>query len=164
MTLKMVGFVRPFQANFVRLFSTVPQSRASFFIYAPIFYGEDGTVRIENRLPLLMLCFKSFLICTSKIGGASYSICLPFVGHTVLFPTQVNSQISHKMRDFRDPRSAANGIQYCENGHPLLMKCFKSFLICISKIGGALDSICLQVMEQFVPLPTNINSQISPKM
>ena len=42
MTLKMVGFVRPFQANFVRLFSTVPQSRASFFIYAPIFYGEDG--------------------------------------------------------------------------------------------------------------------------
>ncbi len=33
---------RPFQADFVRLFSTVPQSRASFFIYAPIFYGEDG--------------------------------------------------------------------------------------------------------------------------
>ena len=50
MTLKMAGFVRPFQANFVRLFSTVPQSRASFFIYAPIFYGEDGTFRLKDHV------------------------------------------------------------------------------------------------------------------
>ena len=50
MTLKMVGFVRPFQANFVRLFSTAPQSRASFFIYAPIFYGEDGTPTNSERV------------------------------------------------------------------------------------------------------------------
>ena len=53
---------RPFRANFVRLFSTVPQSRASFFIYAPIFYQGWELLWFVNYCGLKFLFPKKILV------------------------------------------------------------------------------------------------------
>ena len=87
--------------------------------------------------------FQNLMGCIRQIGDAFDTISLPPKGHTVQFPAKVSSQFVHKMPDFWYPLSMTNEILYYNEGHPLLMKCFKTFLRCIMQMGDASGSIAL---------------------
>ena len=99
-----------------------------------------------------------------KMKGDSDSICLPFKGTLVPLSTKINSQIAHKMPEFRYPVSVANWMMYFQERHPLLMKCFKSFIGGMRNMRGASDSLCVPFIDHIVPCSTKINSQISYKI
>ena len=70
------------------------------------------------------------------------SIYTSSMGLSVPFFIMADSQIAHKLPDFGYPLSMEIGMLYNKERYPLLMKCFKPFLMRIRQVGGALDSIC----------------------
>ena len=83
--------------------------------------------------------------------------------HLVIF-TEEDSQNVYIMPDFGYILSTANGMMYYEEKHPLLMKCFRTFLRCISQMEAAYGSILLPWMGPSVSYHTNVDSQIAYKM
>ena len=59
-----------------------------------------------------------------------------YVLHRIIL-TNVESQISHKFPDLGYPFSTTNGILYCEEGQPLLLEYFITFIRCIRQNGEA---------------------------
>ena len=86
------------------------------------------------------------------------------MGLNVSFSMAIHFQNAHKMLDFQYPLIAENGMMYHKERHPLLMKCFKPILRCMSPMGGALDSICLSIIGPTEPFSTKVGSQIARKM
>ena len=64
----------------------------------------------------------------------------------VCYIARNNSQLSCKTSVFGYPPSTGHGMLYCKECHPLLLKCFITFLRCIWMIAGAFGSIESQVM------------------
>ena len=87
----------------------------------------NGMICYKERHPLFMECFQTILRCTRHTRGASRSICLQLKGLIVPFSTDTNSLITPKIPDFgKYPLSMADGMMYCKEQQPLLMKCFKT--------------------------------------
>ena len=82
----------------------------------------------KERHPLLMKWFISFLWCIREMGGASWSICQPSMGHTVWYIWTVDSQIARKRLDFMYLLSTGNGMLCYNERHSLLLKWFIIFL------------------------------------
>ncbi len=89
-----------------------------------------------------MKCFNTFPRRMRQVEEASDSISMLPKGLSVLFLIAVDSQIAHKLPNFGYPLSMENGMLHNKGRYPLLMKCFKPFLMCIRQAGGALVSIC----------------------
>ena len=116
----------------------------------------------EQRPSLLMKCFKTFLRYKRQMGGASNTTCLPLMGVTIPSSANVISQIAYKMQqDFRYPLTATNGLLHYKERHPLLMKCFKTFLWCIRQMGGASEITCLPLMASLCNFPSASTSNCS---
>ena len=115
-----------------------------------------------------MKCFKSFLMCISKIWGALDSICLQVMGQFVPLPTNVNSQIAPKMSVMRYPLSSAWQLWYCiiinKERHALLMKCFKPFLRCMRQMEGASNSLIWAPYCSHNAISAEVDSQIAHKI
>ena len=94
----------------------------------------------------------------------SDSIPSPSVNPNVPYLTNIYPQIALKIPDLRNPLSTANGTLYCKERHALLMKCFKTFLICIVHMGGASDSFCKSPGGMDMVFSTKINSQNAHKI
>ena len=77
---------------------------------------------------------------------------------------KVNSQIAYKNQDFRYAFGIGNRMLCCKERHPLLLDSFISFLICMSKMGVASDSIYKAIMDHIMPFSVNVNYQIAYKM
>ena len=60
--------------------------------------------------------------------------------------------------------SMTNRMLYCNDTHPLLMKCFKPFLGCIRHIRDVSGSVCLPLMGLIVTITTEVGSQIAHKI
>ena len=84
---------------------------------------------------------KTFFKCIKLIVWASLCIFLPLMGLTETFPTKVDSQNAHKMPNFKYPLSTENGVSFYNERHPLLMRCFQTFLKCMRQMRGA--SLCI---------------------
>ena len=85
-----------------------------------------------------MKCFKTILRCMRPMGGALDRIYLSLIGPTEPISTKVGSQIARKMPHFEYPLSTENtylyyGMLNCKEWHPLLMKCFKTFIRYINR-------------------------------
>ena len=91
----------------------------------------------------------------------SDSICSPTVNPNVPYLPNIYPQIALKIPDLRNPLSTVNGILYCKERHALLMKCFKTFLICIFYMGGASDSFYKAPGGMDMVFSAKINSQLS---
>ena len=64
---------------------------------------------------------------------------------------RIASQIACKMSGlWYPPLTMGNGILSCKERHPLLLKCFITFLRCIRKMGGAYDSIYKFLIDHIV--------------
>ncbi len=101
--------------------------------------------------------------CMRQIGDAFDTISLPPKGHTVQFAAKVSSQFVHKMPDFWYPLSMTNEILYYNEGQPLLMKCFKTFLRCIMQLRDASGSICLPLTGHTVPSQPTLTLKLYTK-
>ena len=95
----------------------------------------------QERHPLLLECSKTFFKCIKLMVWASLCIFLPLVGLTETFPTKVDSQNAHKMPNLKYPLSKENGVSFYNERHPLLMRCFQTFLKCMRQMVGA--SLCI---------------------
>ena len=87
---------------------------------------RNGMLSCNERHPLLMKCFKTFLRYMRQVKEAPDSVAMSFMGLDMPFLTPVNSQIGHKLPESSYPLSMANGMMYHNERHPLFMKCFKS--------------------------------------
>ena len=94
----------------------------------------------------------------------SDSIHSPIGNPNVPYLTNIYPQIALKIPDLRNPLSTANGTLYCKERHALLMKCFKTFLICIVHMGGASDSFCKAPGGMDMVFSAKINSQNAHKI
>ena len=72
---------------------------------------------------------------------ASLCIFLPFIGLIQTFSTKVDSQNAYKMPNFKYPLSTENRMSFYNDRHPLLMRCFQTFLKCMRQMRGA--SLCI---------------------
>ena len=94
----------------------------------------------------------------------SDSIHSPIGNPNVPYLTNIYPQIALKIPDLGDPLTTANGTLYCKERHALLMKCFKTFLICIVHMGGASDSFCKAPGGMDMVFSAKINSQNAHKI
>ena len=101
--------------------------------------------------------------CIRQIGDASDTISLPPKGHTVQFPTKVSSQFVHKMSDFWYPLSMTNEILCYNEGQPLLMKCFKTFLRYIMQLRDSSRGISLPLTGHSVPSQPTLTLKLHTK-
>ena len=102
-------------------------------------------------------------ICIMQIGGAFGRIYHTLVGLNVSFSMAIHFQNAHKMRDFQYPLIAENGMMYHKERHPLLMKCFKTFIRCMRQVKEAHASIRTSFMGLDMPFLTPVDSQIGHK-
>ena len=86
----------------------------------------------------------------------------PYGPHHII-SVKNNSQISGKMLDFRYPLSTKYGVWCCKERHPLLLKCFITFLRCIWMAGQASDSICRPIMVHRVSFMSKTNLKFHTK-
>ena len=108
--------------------------------------------------------FQNLMGCMRQIGDAFDTISLPPKGHTVQFAAKVSSQFVHKMPDFLYPLSMTNEILYYNEGQPLLMKCFKTFLRYIMmQLRDASGSICLPLTGHTVPSQPTLTLKLYTK-
>ena len=112
----------------------------------------------NERHPLLLECFISFLRCIRMIIGASDSICkASHCPHHVISTKRKPSNFMQNIR-FRDPFSTGIGLMCCNERHPLLLGCFITLLGCIRMIRGASEYICKQITVYIIPfLPKTTN-------
>ena len=111
-----------------------------------------------------MKCSKTFLRCINPMVWASLCIFLPLIGLTKTFSTKVDSQNAHKMRNFKYPLSIEIGMFFYNERHPLLMKCFKTFLRCTRQMGGASLCIYLPLIGLTKLCSTKVDSQNAHKI
>ena len=120
---------------------------------------ENVMMHCEERHPLLMKYFKTFLRRIGQVGGASRCIFQSFYGSNhVMFNQGWLSNYSQNAR-FWVPAQYQNGMLNCKERHPLHMKCFKTFLPCTRSIGGAADSIYQPLMGRIMSFSTQSYSQ-----
>ena len=113
---------------------------------------------------MLIRWFKSILRCMELMGGARDNICLSITGPTEPVSIKVGSQIACKIPHFGYPLSTQNGMLNCKERHPLLMKCFKTFLRCIKQMGGASFCIFQTIMGLTEPFSIKVDSRITDKV
>ena len=124
----------------------------------------NGMMYYQGRHPLLMKYFIASLRCIRKMGEAYYSIYLPPLGHTMLFPPEVDSQIAHKMQDSGTLSTRHMGYcRYCKDIHPLLLECSVAFLRSIWNIGRASDSISELLVGHTMPFLLTLNIKLHTK-
>ena len=61
--------------------------------------NKKGVLFYNERHPLLMKCFKAFLLCMRQVGGAYLCIFLSLKGLTELYSTKVDYQVAGKIPD-----------------------------------------------------------------
>ena len=105
----------------------------------------------NERHLLLMKCFKTSIRYILKLGRTLQSTFKPFIGLTMLFSADVDSQIAHKMTGFYHPFIMATEIFFRGERYLLLMKCFKSLLAYIRKMWGVAECICKPRMGLAMP-------------
>ena len=132
-------------------------------VWIPSQNGKQ-VMQYNERHILLLECFITVLWCMRQMRGAFDSIYLPIMCHTVSFSTQIDSQIAHKIPIFRCHLSEVNGMIYCNKRHPLLMKCFITFLGCIRQMGGASGIIICQFQLPMERFPLRLTLKIVHKM
>ena len=101
----------------------------------------------QERHTLLLKCSKAFFRCIRLVLWASLCIFLPLMGLINTFSTKVDSQNAHKMRNFKYPLSTENGMFFYNERHPLLVRCFQTFLKCMRQMVGASLCILLPLMD-----------------
>ena len=108
--------------------------------------ADNGMLHYRERHPLLMKYSKTFFQCMQYVSWAFLCIFLSLMGLTKTFSTKVDPQNAHKMPNCKYPLSTENGVLFYNERHPLLMKCFQTFLICTRQMGGAYLCILLPLM------------------
>jgi len=94
----------------------------------------------NERHPLLLECFISFLRCIRMIIGASDSIYkASHCPHHVISTKRKPSNFMQNIR-FRHPFSTVSWLMCCNESHHSLFECFITFLRCIRTIIGASGS------------------------
>ena len=94
----------------------------------------------KEGYPLLFECFIPFYISIMIYRGASSIICTPIMVHIIsVLPKYLSSFM--QMSDFVHPQCMGNEVLCCKERHPLLLSCFVTFLMSISVIARAPDSI-----------------------
>ncbi len=81
----------------------------------------NGIPSYNERQPLHLGCFITFLRCTMKIGRDPGRIWQLLMVHIVPFSTKVYSQIAHKISASGYPHSITNGMVCHQERHPLLL-------------------------------------------
>ena len=111
-----------------------------------------------------MKCVKHILSRMRLNRGALDSIGISIIGPIEPFSTKVGSHIVSKMLHFGYNLSTENGMLNCKDRHPLLMKCFKTFLRCIKQMGGASLCIFQTIMGLTEPFSIKVDSRITDKV
>ena len=124
---------------------------------------EKWMIFYNERRPLLMKCFKTFLKCMRQMGGASLCILLLLMVLIELCFTKVESHKLYKIPYVGYALSVPKWLVVLKGEHRLLTKCFKVILRCMQAMGGALDSIYLSIMGPTEPFSTKVGSQIACK-
>ena len=125
----------------------------------------NGVIYREELCPLLLKCFVSFLRCTRNVAWAPGRIYKSLTIHFVSFFAKADSLIAHyQMPHLGYPLRIWNEILCCKRKHTLLMKCFKTYLIFIRRMGGAWVSIYMPHMAHTVSFFTKVGTQIWHKM
>jgi len=117
----------------------------------------------ETQL-LLMKCSNAFSRCICiKEELLAASVCHLWVS---LWCLPLGSTLSNctKLPDVGYPISMANDMMYCNERHPLVMKCSNAFLRYKRQVGGPSDSICKALVGLIVPCSTEVDSQIASKL
>ena len=101
------------------------------------------------------ICIKEELLAASVCPLWVSLWCLP-LGSTLSNCT--------KLPDVGYPISMANDMMFCNERHPLVMKCSNAFLRYKRQVGGPSDSICKALVGLIVPCSTEVDSQIASKL
>ena len=107
---------------------------------------DNGMLHYKERHPLVMKYSKTSFRFVQYMAWAFLCIFLSLMGPMKTFPTKVDPQNAHKMPNCKYPLSTENEILFHNERHPLLMKCFEIFLICMRQLGGAYLCILLPLM------------------
>ena len=107
---------------------------------------DNGMLHYKERHPLVMKYSKTSFRFVQYMAWAFLCIFLSLMGPMKTFPTKVDPQNAHKMPNCKYPLSTENEILFHNERHPLLMKCFQIFLICMRQLGGAYLCILLPLM------------------
>ena len=92
----------------------------------------NGMLCYDERHPLLMKCFITFLRCISKAGRAYGIITLPLIVHTLLFLSRSNLKLHTKYQILGTVSiSTESGMLWCQDRHPLLLKYLTIFSPCM---------------------------------
>ena len=129
-----------------RLGSQIVHTQNTRFSISTPLSADNGMLHYRERHPLLMKYSKTFFQCMQYVSWAFLCIFLSLMGLTKTFSTKVDPQNAHKMPNCKYPLSTENEILFHNERHPLLMKCFEIFLICMRQLGGAYLCILLPLM------------------
>ena len=123
----------------------------------------NGILCCNERHPLLLKCFVTFLRCIRRVGKATDGIYEPLKSHHVI-SAKTNSQSAYKIPDLRHPLSRRNGMLWYNERHALLLKCFITFLWCMRRMGRASESIYEPIIVHIVSYSTGVSFQLAYKL
>ena len=117
-----------------------------------IFYNE--------RQPLLMKCFKTFLRCMGQMGGASLCILLPLMVLIELCSTKLNLINCTKYQMLRTPSQYQNGLFSMTRDIHCLRSVSKSSL----DTSGRWEKLLLASVYQLLVPPSHFLSRLALKL
>ena len=119
------------------------EHKISHFVY-PFSIG-NRMLCYKKMYSLLLKLLITFLRYMSGMEGLADSIYKPLLYQTMLYlPHNIYSQIAFQLLDLgrvRYPLIGQNGMQWCGEWHPLILKWLLTFSRCIRKMEGTTDSI-----------------------
>ena len=99
----------------------------------------------KKRHPLLVNCFKTFHRYIRWLEEAFGITRQQLMGHTVSFLPNVDSQITHKLRDLEYALSRVNGILYYNEIPPLIVYCLVTSISAYGRYGELLTAYTSQL-------------------
>ena len=87
---------------------------------------------------MLLKGFLSFLRFVRQCKEASEYIYTPLMVHIIPFLQRLTLELHTKTPDLKYPLRTGNGILHWNEIHPLLLKCFITFIRCMVRFRGSL--------------------------